>query len=72
MNQKESRIDDIHAETLADLPLSGKQAEDTKAGAGDVGYLGPPTAPPKIGGVGRDILLGGSGDDVLIGGTTSY
>lgn len=72
MNQKDFGKDDIAAETLADLPLTGEQAEETKAGAGPVGYLGPPTAEPKIGGAGRDVLIGGAGDDLLIGGTTSY
>ncbi len=72
MNQRDLRKDDIQAETLADLPLAGEQAEETKAGAGPAGYLGPPTAEPKIGGAGRDILIGGSGDDLLVGGRTSY
>lgn len=72
MNQKDFRKDDIKVETLADLPLADEQAEETKAGAGPAGYLGPPIGEPKIGGKGSDILIGGSGDDVLVAGTTSY
>jgi len=63
MNQKDFGKDDIAVETLADLPLAGEKAEETKAGAGPAGFLGPPIAEPK---------MGGKGSDVLIGGTTSY
>jgi hypothetical protein len=72
MKQKESHRDVIQTAVLADLPLAAEQAEETKAGAGDVSLLGPPARTPKPGGFGNDVLLGGAGDDLLIGGTTSY
>ena len=81
MNQKESQNTVIPTAVLTDLPLAAEQAEETKAGAGDVSLLGPPATPPKPIGAGIDVLIastggdrlrGGAGDDVLIGGTTSY
>jgi len=72
MNQKDFGKDDIAAEKLVDLPIAGERADETKAGAGPAGFLGPPIAEPKIGGKGSDVLIGGSGDDLLIAGTTSY
>jgi len=72
MNYKNSRNDSIQPEILADLPLASEQAEETKAGAGNVVFLGPPATEPKIGRAGNDVLLGGSGDDLLIAGKTSY
>ncbi len=38
MNQQQDREDDVRTKPLADLPLSGEQAEETKAGA--VGVAG--------------------------------
>ena len=38
MNQQHDREDDVRTKPLADLPLSGEQAEEAKAGA--VGVAG--------------------------------
>lgn len=46
MNQREQFEDDIQTATLADLPLTGEQAEKTTAGGG-VELIGPPAPEPK-------------------------
>ena len=37
MDQQHDREDDVRTKPLADLPLNGEQAEETKAGAVGVG-----------------------------------
>ena len=42
MNKQEPFEDDIQTATLADLPLTGEQAEKATAGGGVVEFIGPP------------------------------
>ena len=56
MSQKENCKDKVQTTELADLPLANEHAEETKAGSGDVAFIGPPATKP-IGGGGVDILI---------------
>ena len=52
MNQEKPLEEDIVTATLTDLPLTIAQAEEAKAGAGNVTLIGPPEAAElkKVGG----------------------